>query len=141
MHGGGGSSGGRKRARIEIIPLIDIIFFLLATFIMVSLSMSKNQGMQVALPTASTAKSLGDQQELDKAVTLSVTPKGEVFYNKEKITLAQLPLKLQTLKNSSKDPRVIVNSDAAADWNHVVAVLDEVRKIGITKVGLATDKR
>jgi len=141
MHGGGGSSGGRKRARIEIIPLIDIIFFLLATFIMVSLSMSKNQGMQVALPTASTAKSLGDQQELDKAVTLSVTPKGEVFYNKEKITLAQLPLKLQTLKNSSKDPRVIVNSDAAADWNHVVAVLDEVRKIGITKVGISTDKR
>ena len=141
MHGGGGSSGGKKRARIEIIPLIDIIFFLLATFIMVSLSMSKNQGVQVALPTATSAKSLGDQQELDKAVTLSVTQKGEVFYNKEKITIAQLPMKLQTFKNSTKDPRVIVNSDATADFRHVVAVLDEVRKIGITKVGISTDKR
>jgi biopolymer transport protein ExbD len=141
MHGGGGSSGGRKRARIEIIPLIDIIFFLLATFIMVSLSMSKNQGMQVALPTASTAKSLGDQQELEKSVTLSVTQKGEVFYNKEKITIAQLPLKLQTLKNSSKDPRVIVNGDAAAEHRYIAAVLDEVRKIGITKVGLSCEKR
>jgi biopolymer transport protein ExbD len=141
MHGGGGSSGGRKRARIEIIPLIDIIFFLLATFIMVSLSMSKNQGVQVALPTASSAKSLGDQQELDKMVTLSVTQKGEVFYNKDKITIAQLPMKLQTYKNSTKEPRVIVNSDAGADFRHVVAVLDEVRKIGILKVGISTDKR
>ena len=140
MHGGGGG-GGRKRARIEIIPLIDIIFFLLATFIMVSLSMTKNQGVQVALPTAASAASLGDQQELDKAVTLSVNAKGEVFYNKEKITLAQLPLKLQTLKSTSKDPKVIINGDAGADFKNVVAVLDEARKIGIGKVGINTDKR
>jgi biopolymer transport protein ExbD len=133
--------GSRKRARIEIIPLIDIIFFLLATFIMVSLSMTKNQGVQVALPTASTAASLGDQTELDKAVTLSVNEKGEVFYNKEKITIAQLPLKLQTLKATSKDPKVMINSDGSADFKYVVAVLDEVRRIGIGKVGINTDKK
>jgi biopolymer transport protein ExbD len=140
MHGSS-SAGSGKRARIEIIPLIDIIFFLLATFIMVSLSMTKNQGVQVALPTASSSASLGDQQELDKSVTLSVTAKGDIFYNKDKITLAQLPLKLQTLKSASKDPRVIINSDAGADFKHVVAVLDEVRKIGIAKVGINTDKK
>jgi biopolymer transport protein ExbD len=140
MHGSS-ATGGRKRARIEIIPLIDIIFFLLATFIMVSLSMSKNQGVQVALPSASSAASLGDQSELDKAVTLSVDDKGEVFWNKEKITIAQLPLRLQTLKAGSKDPKVILNSDAAASFKYVVAVLDEVRKIGIAKVGINTDKR
>ncbi len=140
MHGSSGGAPGKK-ARIEIIPLIDIIFFLLATFIMVSLSMSKNQGVQVALPTAGTAAALGDQQELDKAVTLSVSEKGDVFYNKEKITLAQLPLKLQTLKSTSKDPRVIINSDGAANFKNVVGVLDEVRKIGIVKVGINTDKK
>ena len=139
MHGGGG--GGRKRARIEIIPLIDIIFFLLATFIMVSLSMTKNQGVQVSLPTAGTAASLGDQQEMEKALTLSVNEKGDVFFNKEKITIAQLPLRLQTFKSTSKDPKVIVNSDAGADFKHVVAVLDEVRKLGIAKVGINTDKK
>jgi biopolymer transport protein ExbD len=139
MHGS--SSGGGKKARIEIIPLIDIIFFLLATFIMVSLSMSKNQGVQVALPTASTAASLGDQQELDKAVTLSVNANGDVYYNKEKISLGQLPLKLQAYKTTSKDPRVILNGDAGADFKNVVAVLDEVRKIGIQKVGVSTDKK
>jgi biopolymer transport protein ExbD len=142
MHGGGGGGGGGgKRARIEIIPLIDIMFFLLATFIMVSLAMTKNQGVKVALPTAGTAAALGSQQELDKAVTLSVNNKGEVFYNKEKISIAQLPLRLQTYKNTSRDPKVIVNSDAAADFRHVVAVLDEVRKIGIAKVGINTDKK
>lgn len=142
MHGSsGGGGGGRKRARIEIIPLIDIIFFLLATFIMVSLSMSKNQGVQVSLPTAASAASLGDQQEMDKTVTLTVTAKGDVFYNKEKITIAQLPLKLQTIKLTSKDPKVIINSDGAADFKYVVSVLDEVRKIGIAKVGINTDKK
>ncbi|HTF88035.1 MAG TPA: biopolymer transporter ExbD [Planctomycetota bacterium] len=140
MHGSF-QSGHGKRARIEIVPLIDIMFFLLATFIMVSLSMTKNQGVQVALPTASTAQSLGDQSELDKAVTLSVNGKGEIFYNKDKITIAQLPMRLQTLKATSKDPKVIINSDAGADFKHVVAVLDEVRRIGIAKVGINTDKK
>ena len=140
MHGASRGVTG-KRARIEIIPLIDIIFFLLATFIMVSLSMTKNQGVQVALPTAGSAASLGDQQEMDKAVTLSVTDKGDVFFNKEKITMAQLPLRLQALKSAAKEPKVIINSDARADFKHVVAVLDEVRKIGIAKVGINTDKK
>lgn len=141
-----GSAGGlvrskRKRARLEIIPLIDIIFFLLATFIMVSLSMSKNQGVQVALPGASTAQPIGDQSELDKAVTLSVNDKGEIFYNKDKILPAQLPLRLQTYKMTAKEPKVIINSDGAADFKYVVAVLDEVRKLGIAKVGINTDKK
>lgn len=137
----GGGRRGKKGARIEIIPLIDIIFFLLATFIMVSLSMSKNQGVQVALPIASSAQSLGDNQEMEKAVTLSVNDKGEVFFNKDKILITQLPLRLQTYKLTAKDPKVIINSDAAADFKFVVAVLDEVRKIGIAKVGINTDKK
>jgi biopolymer transport protein ExbD len=140
MHGGGGGGPGKK-ARIEIIPLIDIIFFLLATFIMVSLSMTQNQGVSVALPSAATAASLGDQQEMQKAVTLSVTEKGEVFYNKDKITIAQLPMRLQNYKTTSKDPKVIVNADAGANFKHIVAVLDEVRKSGISKVGINTDKK
>jgi biopolymer transport protein ExbD len=131
----------RKRARIEIIPLIDIIFFLLATFIMVSLSMTKNQGVNVALPAASNPTNQVDPQDKDKTVTLSVTDKGEVFFNKDKITIAQLPLRLQTLKATTKDPKVIINGDGGANFKYVVAVLDEVRKIGIAKVGINTEKK
>ena len=135
------SGGGAKKARIEIIPLIDIIFFLLATFIMVSLSMTKNQGIKVSLPAAAAAASLGDQKELEKAVTLSVNDKGEVFYNKEKVAITQLPLKLSAYKANSKDPKVMINGEASADWKHLVAVLDEVKKVGILKVALNTAKR
>ena len=137
----GGGRRGKKGARIDIIPLIDIIFFLLATFIMVSLSMSKNQGVKVALAGAGTAQSLGDQSEMEKSVTLSVNDKGEVFFNKEKVSMAQLPMKLQTYKMASKDPKVVINSDGGADFKFVVAVLDEVRKLGIAKVGVSTDKK
>jgi biopolymer transport protein ExbD len=127
-----------KKAKIEIVPLIDVVFFLLATFVMVSLSMTRNQGMQVQLPTATTA---GKQDDSDKAVTLTVMETGEVFFNKDKITMAQLPFRLQSLKSSQKDPKVILNAAAEADFKQVVAVLDETRKIGIAKVGISTEKK
>ena len=127
-----------RKAKIEIVPLIDVVFFLLATFVMVSLSMTRNQGMQVQLPTAASAEK---QSDSDSAVTLTVMETGEVFYNKEKISLAQLPFKLQSLKASSKDPKVMVSGAASANFRTVVSVLDEARKIGIAKVGISTEKK
>ena len=127
-----------KKAKIEIVPLIDVVFFLLATFVMVSLSMTKNQGMQVQLPSASTS---AKQEDQDKAVALTVMENGEVFFNKEKIAAGQLPFRLQSLKNSSKDPKIVVNAAAAVDFRQVVAVLDEARKIGISKIGISTEKK
>ena len=75
MAGGGGGTGpgGRKKARIEIIPLIDIMFFLLASFMLVSLSMLKIQGLKVTLPTA---KSSQPENKPD-FLTLSITKTGD----------------------------------------------------------------
>ena len=131
-------SRGFKRAKIEIVPLIDVVFFLLATFVMVSLSMTRNQGMQVPLPQASSASKMDDS---DKAVTITVMENGELFFNKDKITAAQLPFKLQTLKSSQKEPKVVVAAAGDADFKRVVSVLDEARKIGIAKVGISTEKK
>ena len=133
MHG---SRRGRKAARIEIIPLIDIVFFLLATFIMVSLGMTKNQGANVSLAGASTAESLGDEQ----AVTLSVDGQGGLFLDKEPIPRDELPARLERYMQESTDPRVIICSDGGAEFKDIVSVLDEVRKIGIEKVGISTSK-
>ena len=88
-----------------------------------------------------TSEDVDKPKEKDKAVTLSVNAKGEVFWNKEKITQAQLPMRLQTLKSTSKDPKVIINGDAKASFDTVVAVLNAVRAIGIGKVGINTDKK
>lgn len=123
-----------KRARIEIIPLIDIVFFLLATFVMVSLSMVKDQGISVNLPVASTSAS----QERKDYTTISVNEKGDYFFNKEPITMEQLPVRLAALKSADPDPHVFINGDQKAEFGKAIAVLDEVRKLGISKVAIET---
>lgn len=125
----------KRKARIEIIPLIDIVFFLLATFVMVSLSMVKNQGVDVNLPSAAT----GTRQVKNNQYTaVSVTEKGEIFLNKEKVTLAELPARLAQLKQTSKDPTILLNADDKASYGRAVTVLDAIRKTGIKKVALET---
>ncbi len=126
----------RKKARIEIIPLIDIIFFLLATFMMVSLSMIKNQGIVVKLPSMSTAM----PQERKEYTTISITEMGDIYLNKEKISMQGLLARLNELKNSSADLQVFINGDEKAYFGRAIEVLDKVRELGITKVSIQTKK-
>lgn len=124
----------RKKARIEIIPLIDIIFFLLATFVMVSMSMVKNQGISVTLPVAST----GQPEDRATAKTVTAAKDGGIFLDKEKVSIEELSVKFRALKSQDKDVKVLINGDEAADFGLVVKILDEVRKAGITKVSIQT---
>ena len=126
-----------KRPRLEIIPFIDIMFFLLATFMMVSLSMIKNEGVPVKLPTAAT----GSLQERNRAVSVTVKSNGDIFYNKDIVSIGQLEERLRTLKISESDPRVFINGDAKSSFDAIVTVLDEVRKSGISKVAIETTGR
>src|SRR6476619_5083393 len=75
-----------KKARIEIIPLIDIMFFLLASFLLASLSMMRLQSIKMDLPTASTAQ----RDFKPDIVNIAVKANGEVYYEKRKITLDEL---------------------------------------------------
>ena len=124
-----------RRARIEIIPLIDIVFFLLATFVMVSLSMVKNQGIPVNLPRASTGSR---QAQGSETATVTVTSKGELYFNKIKITAEQLPARLKDLKSREADPVILLNGDDKADLGKAIYVLDEARKLGIKKIAVET---
>ncbi len=126
----------KKRARIEIIPLIDIIFFLLATFVMVSLSMVKNQGIAVHLPRASTAA----PQERSETTTLTISAEGAVYVNKEPVDAPGLEAALRRLLAQNNDPRVVINGDAKAEFGTAISVLDTVRKLGITKVAIQTEQ-
>ncbi len=124
----------RRRARIEIIPLIDIIFFLLATFMMVSLSMLQNHALEVHLPVAAS----GAPADRDDAVSLTVTQHGNYAWNKDSVTLPVLIDRLHQLKASDPDPKVFIHGDADAHFKTVVALLDEARKAGIRKVAIET---
>jgi len=126
-----------KRARIEIVPLIDIIFFLLATFVMVSLSMIKNQGISVNLPVAATS---GAQDRKDFSA-ITVTAAGEYFFNKDLVSLEQLTERLKALKAAEADPRVFINGDEKAEFGKAIAVLDAARKLGISKVAIETKSK
>ncbi len=125
-----------RRARIEIIPLIDIMFFLLATFVMVSLSMVKNQGLPVKLPVASTSA----PQDRKDYTSITVNDKGEFFFNKAPVTREELGPRLTALKASQADPKIFINGDGKAEFDNVVAILDETRKAGISKVAIETRK-
>lgn len=127
-------SGERKKARIEIIPLIDIMFFLLATFVMVSTAMIHNKAISVNLPTAQT----GSSEQRKDFISLSVTEAGDYYLDKQKVDSSQLSKELVNLKNQNSDPRVFINGDKNANLSALVQALDEVRKAGIAKVALET---
>ena len=123
-----------RRARIEIIPLIDIMFFLLATFVMVSLSMVKNRGIAVILPAASTSAA----QEHKDHVTVSIAETGQLYLDKRELTLEQLTAELRALHAANDELRVFIHGDENARLGLAIAVLDETRKLGISKVAFET---
>ncbi len=128
------SPSAKRRARIEIIPLIDIIFFLLATFVMVSLSMVKNKGITVNLPVAATAQ----PQDRKDFASISITEKGEVFFDEQLVTPAELEASLRDLLAANPEPKVFINGDTKAEYGKAVEVLDTARRLGIVKIAIET---
>lgn len=126
----------KRRARIEIIPLIDIIFFLLATFVMVSLSMVKNQGIPVNLPKAKTGQV--QEKEAGATVTVTVTESNRVYLDKELVDAETLPERLKELQARKPDLRVVFNGDELAYFGDVVKALDQTRRAGIERVAIQT---
>jgi biopolymer transport protein ExbD len=137
MAGGTSSrgSGAKKKARIEIIPLIDVIFFLLATFVLFTLSLNKSQGLHVALPTSET----GEPRDPSGSATISITDEGTLAWDKDPITLEDFITRLQAFHTlHPDDARILINGDTEATFSSVIYVFDEVRKAGITKVLIET---
>jgi biopolymer transport protein ExbD len=122
-----------KKARIEIVPMIDTIFFLLVFFMIATLSMSKMQGLPVNLPRAATA-----EREIRENVTLTLTQEGRLYYNKKEIVLSQLsPFLKSDLKDNPKI-LVIINADTDVLHGRVVEVMDEVKALGASRLAIAT---
>jgi biopolymer transport protein ExbD len=134
---GGTTSGGKKKARIEIILLIDVIFFLLATFVLFTLSLNKSGGVAgIALPMADS----GEIRE-PSTVTVSVTEAGTIAWNKDFISLSEFIDRLRTFKASDPDGRILINGDENALFNAALYVFDEARKTGFQKVFIETKVR
>jgi len=121
-----------KRARIEIIPLIDIMFFLLAAFMLVSLTMINMKGIDVNLPTATSAQA----NNLPDFTIVSIDALMDIYFEKEKVAKEDVLPRLQKLYDANHNVRVFVRADKDATYENVVFVLDKARTAGIQKVGL-----
>ena len=120
----------KHHARIEIIPLIDIMFFLLASFMMVSLSQVHMKGMKVNLPPGVS----GDVQSKKDYISLSVDKDGYTYFDKEKIPLEEVLPRLLKLHAATPDARVFIRGDKEALHGNVTRVLDQIRSSGFQKV-------
>ncbi|MBK9138227.1 MAG: biopolymer transporter ExbD [Verrucomicrobia bacterium] len=131
-----GSPTPHKKARIEIIPLIDIMFFLLASFMMVSITMVKMQSIKMDLPTATQAR----RDFKPEIINIAVDKTGECYIEKQRKSQQEvyeyLTNRLHTSAASTNLP-VYISGDKNATHGAVIAVLDLVRRAGIQKVSFA----
>ena len=120
-----------KRARIEIIPLIDIMFFLLASFMMVSLSQTHMKGIRVNLPSGPPPPS----QPKKDYVSIKVREGNVVTFDDQIVAPDQVLPLLYQYHQANPEIKVSISADRLAMHGDVMTVLDEVRRVGITKVG------
>lgn len=120
-----------KKGRIEIIPLIDIMVFLMACMMMVNLEMIRMHGLKLNLPTAQTAT----PENKSDFLTVSIKASGQIFLEKEEIDRNALVDELKRRKEKEPNLRIYVQADMDARHGDVVRVLDKVRAAGVQKIG------
>jgi len=123
-----------RSPRIEMLPLIDVVFLLLVVFIYAMLSMAVHKGLPVALPTSSSA-------ELDRTapVSITVTAAGDIFVDKVPVALADLTALLRQRTEAERETGVLLFADRNLPYQTLFRVLDEVRRAGLTRISLQAE--
>ena len=124
-----------KPMEINITPMIDVIFSILAYYIISTLSLTYSAGLPVNLPSAVTAKS-----QPSTKITVSIKPDGEIALNRKPIQLEALQEAVRSLVEPNSEPIVIVNADKKVDHGQVVSVMDRLRQIKGVKLAIATQR-
>jgi len=123
----------RRRTRLEIIPLMDIMFFLLASFMMVSLQMQKVRTVKASLPTATLATST-TQPDM---VNLMVDKAGQVSVDEQAVSFSELLAMLTKRCNVNTNLPVYITGASDATHGSLIYVLDLVKRAGISRVAIA----
>jgi len=123
-----------RKVRIEMLPLIDIVFLLLVFFIYAMLSMAVHRGLPVLLPTSASAK-------IDKELIVSVTIKSDetIYVDKEKIGLNDLASLLKTKAETDKDVGILLFADRSLSYQKLFQVLDQIKMAGIHRISLQAE--
>ena len=123
-----------RKARIEMLPLIDIVFLLLVFFIYAMLSMAVHRGLPVNLPTSRTA-------EIDKKLILAVTIKadGSIYVDELAVEPAHLVDHLKNRIRDAEQPGVLLFADRSLDYQTLFQILDQIRQAGISRISLQAE--
>ena len=121
--------------RINIMPMIDVIFAILVFFMVSSLYLTRSEGLPVNLPQAKTAEVQKTQQ-----VTVSLDRDGKLTLDSEPAQLAQLKTQIEELINSESTTIVVVNADKDVAHGDVVEVIDQLRQIPQVQLAIAAEK-
>jgi biopolymer transport protein ExbD len=123
-----------KKVRIEMLPLIDIVFLLLVFFIFTMLSMAVHRSLPIMLPTSSSAK-------IDKELVLSVTIKSDrtLYVDKERIAFDDLASVLRTKTASASEPGILLFADRGLSYQNLFQVLDQIQMAGIHRISLQAE--
>ncbi|MBV6622434.1 MAG: biopolymer transporter ExbD [Rivularia sp. (in: Bacteria)] len=124
-------------AQINIVPMIDVIFAILTFFVMSTLFLTRQEGLPVNLPQASSAKKATQPAR----VTLTVDKAGEIFLNKQPITLDNLEAGVKAKVKPEQPLMVVLNADEAVNHGKIVAVMDKVRQVKGASLAIATKKK
>src|SRR5262244_1674456 len=120
-----------KKARIEIIPMIDTIFFLLVFFMISTLSMSRYSGVAVNIPKAATG-----QQPASESAAVTITSDGKVYIDKQEVPRDNIRTVLQQ-RLSNPELLVLINADERVEHGRVVDVMDDARQARVAKMAIA----
>jgi biopolymer transport protein ExbD len=124
-----------RKPRIEMLPLIDIVFLLLVFFIYAMLSMAVHRGMPVNLPVSTAA-------EADKQLVVSVTVKadGTIFVDKEPVPLNRLADRLKGISRSGQQTGIQLFADRALSYQRLFHVLDQIREAGLSRISFQAER-
>ncbi|NJM19456.1 MAG: biopolymer transporter ExbD [Richelia sp. RM2_1_2] len=121
-------------AQINIVPMIDVIFAILTFFVMSTLFLTRQEGLPVNLPQASTAKQAAEPAR----VTLTVDKTGNLFLNKQPITLETLEAGVKEQVKPEQPLMVVLNADEGVNHGKIVEVMDKVRRVKGASLAIAT---
>ena len=119
---------------LNITPLLDLVFVLLVIFIITTPQMMNN--LEMTLPSGKPPPPSKEKPKINK---IAVEADGQITFNEQKVTSEELKADLKALKASDPDLKVVVKGSDEADYQKMILVLDVLRQLDITKIGLATD--
>ena len=124
----------RKKARIEMLPLIDAIFLILVFFVYAFLSMSIHRSIPVMLPRAETST-----VEKRENIIIGVTREGECFFEKKKMAMVDMAIMIRERSLLTSDIVVAINADALAPHGKVIEIIDMLRTNGVERIVFLTE--